>query len=129
MNLRKFLFVLITSVTIFHLSASAQRDSIPLTTIIAKTSKLTNDHPTEKVYLHFDKPYYAVNDTLWFKAYVTIDLHQLSPLSKILYVDLTDGQNQLVSQMKLHLANGIANSYILLSPFSKSGNYHIRAYT
>src|ERR1700755_554595 len=115
MNLRKFLFLLLTAVTITHFSAFAQRqrDSIPLTTIIAKTSKLTNDHPTEKVYLHFDKPYYAVNDTLWFKAYVTIDLHQLSPLSKILYVDLTDGQNQLVSQMKLHLANGIANSYIL----------------
>lgn len=129
MNLRKFLFVLSISIAALHLSAFAQRDSIPLTTIIAKTSKLANDHPTEKVYLHFDKPYYAVNDTIWFKAYVTIDLHQLSPLSKILYVDLTDGQNQLVNELKLHLVNGTANSYIILSPFSKSGNYHIRAYT
>src|ERR1700744_3833203 len=112
MNLRKFLFVLITSVTIFHLSASAQRDSIPLTTIIAKTSKLTNDHPTEKVYIHFDKPYYAVNDTIWFRAYVTIDLHQLSPLSKIQYADLISEQGQLVNELKLQLVNGMASGYI-----------------
>ena len=87
MNLRKFLFALLTFLTITHFSAYAQRDSIPLTTIIAKTQKLSNDHPTEKVYLHFDKPYYAVNDTIWFKAYVTIDLHQPTSLSKILYID------------------------------------------
>jgi hypothetical protein len=130
MNLRKFLLVLIATVILIPLSALAQRDSIPLTTIIAKTAKLANDHPTEKVYLHFDKPYYAVGDTIWFKAYVTIDLHLLSPLSKILYVDLTDGQNQLVNELKLQLVNGTASCYIPLSPlFAKLGNYHIRAYT
>jgi hypothetical protein len=130
MNLRKFLFVLITSVALFHLSASAQRDSIPLTTIIAKTAKLTNDRPTEKVYIHFDKPYYAVNDTIWFRAYVTIDLHQLTTLSKILYVDFTNVQGQLVNEIKLQLVNGMASGYILLTPETiKRGNYHIRAYT
>jgi hypothetical protein len=130
MNLRKFLLVLFTTVTIIHFSALAQRDSIPLTTIIAKTSKLTNDHPTEKVYLHFDKPYYAINDTIWFKAYVTIDMHQLSSLSKILYVDMTDEHNQLVDEIKLQLINGMASCYIPLSPlYAKRGNYHIRAYT
>ncbi len=129
MNLRKLLLVLIAAVSILPLSALAQRDSIPLTTIIAKTAKLTNDHPTEKVYLHFDKPYYAVGDTMWFKAYVTIDRHVLSPLSKILYVDLTDGA-QVVDELKLQLVNGTASNYIPLPPlFAKRGNYHIRAYT
>lgn len=130
MNLRKFLFVLLSSVTITHLSAFAQRDSIALTTIIEKTSKLTNDHPTEKIYLHFDKPYYAVNDTIWFKAYVTIDLHQLTPLSRILYVDIISEQNQLINELKLQLVNGMASSYIALSPmYAKRGNYRLRAYT
>ena len=129
MNLRKFLLVLLTSVIVIHFSAFAQRDSIPLSTIIAKTQKLTNDHPTEKVYLHFDKPYYAVNDTMWFKAYVTIDLHQPTSLSKILYVDLTN-EGQLVRELKLQLVNGMASCYIPLTPdFAKRGNYHIRAYT
>jgi len=129
MNLRKFLLVLLTSVTVIHFSASAQRDSIPLTTIIAKTQKLTNDHPTEKVYLHFDKPYYAVNDTMWFKAYVTIDLHQPTILSKILYVELTN-EGQSVKELKLQLVNGTASCYIPLTPdFAKRGNYQLRAYT
>jgi hypothetical protein len=129
MNLRKFLLVLLTSVTVIHFSARAQRDSIPLTTIIAKTQKLTNDHPTEKVYLHFDKPYYAVNDTMWFKAYVTIDLHQPTILSKILYVELTN-EGQLVRELKLQLVNGTASCYIPLTPdFAKRGNYQLRAYT
>ena len=132
MNLRKFLFLLSIAVTITHFSAFAQRerDSIPLSIIIAKTSKLTNDHPTEKVYLHFDKPYYAIHDTIWFKAYVTIDLHQLSSLSKILYVDMISEQHQLIDELKLKLVNGTADCYIPLSPdFIKRGNYHIRAYT
>ncbi|HTE00180.1 MAG TPA: Ig-like domain-containing protein [Mucilaginibacter sp.] len=130
MNLRKFLFVLSLSLTILHLSALAQRDSIPLTTIIEKTSKLTNDHPTEKIYIHFDKPYYAVGDTIWFKAYATIDLHQPTQLSKIAYLDMTSSDNTLVSELKLHLANGIASGYLPLPvPNFKRGNYHIRAYT
>lgn len=112
-----------------HFSAFAQRDSIPLTTIIAKTQKLTNDHPTEKVYLHFDKPYYAVNDTIWFKAYVTIDLHMPSVLSKVLYIDFTN-EGQLLREMKLPLVNGTANGFLTLTPdFAKRGNFHVRAYT
>src|ERR1700743_2095482 len=103
MNIRKFLFVLLIPVVFTHLSAFAQRDSIPLTTIIEKTSKLTNDHPTEKVYIHFDKPYYAVNDTIWLRAYVTIDLHRLSPLSKVLYMDMSNEQHQVVNELKFQL--------------------------
>jgi len=129
MNLRKFLLVLLASVTIMHFSAFAQRDSIPLTTIIAKTQKLTNDHPVEKVYIHFDKPYYAVNDTIWFKAYVTIDLHQLSSLSKILYIDFIS-EGQLPRELKLQIVNGTASGSLILTPdFAKRGNFHVRAYT
>ncbi|MBV8390437.1 MAG: Ig-like domain-containing protein, partial [Mucilaginibacter sp.] len=112
-----------------HFSAFAQRDSIPLTTIIAKTQKLTNDHPVEKVYIHFDKPYYAVNDTIWFKAYVTIDLHQPTVLSKILYIDFIN-EGQLSRELKLQIVNGTASGCLILTPdFAKRGNFHVRAYT
>jgi hypothetical protein len=130
MNLRKSLFLLLISVATLHISAFAQRDSVPLNIIILKTAKLTNDHPTEKVYLHFDKPYYGIGDTIWFKAYATIDLHLLTPLSKILFVDITDDHNQLIDEVKLHLVNGMADCYLPLLPsYYKGGNYHIRAYT
>jgi hypothetical protein len=129
MNLRKFLLLLLTCITIIHFSAYAQRDSIPLTTIIAKTQKLVNDHPTEKVYIHFDKPYYSVNDTIWFKAYVTIDLHQPASLSKILYIDFIN-EGQSARELKLPIVNGTASGSLILTPdFAKRGNFHVRAYT
>jgi hypothetical protein len=46
------------------------QDTISLKTIVDRSQKLIEDYPSEKVYLHFDKPYYAVGDTIWFKAYV-----------------------------------------------------------
>ena len=130
MNLRKFIIVFLLSLAIFNTGAFAQRDSIPLNTIITRTSKLFNDNPTEKVYLHTDKPYYAVNDTIWFKAYVTLDLHVPSPLSKVVYVDMADGQNSLVAYQKLQITNGVASGYIIVDPtLFKRGNYRLRAYT
>lgn len=130
MNIRKFLFALTVFATLLPLSAFCQRDSIPLTNIIDKVTKLNFDRPTEKAYLHLDKPYYAVGDTIWFKAYVTVDLHIPTPLSKVAYVDLTDPANNLVAEVKLQLVNGIANSYIPLpAAYVKRGNYHLRAYT
>ena len=84
----------------------------------------------EKVFLHFDKPYYALGDTIWVKAYVTIDLHVPSSLSKIMYIDFTDEQNVLVAELKLQLINGTANSFLPLPAKDlKPGNYHVRAYT
>jgi hypothetical protein len=130
MNLRKFLFVLSVAITIIPISAFAQRDSIPLATIIAKTTKFTNDRPAEKVYLHFDKPYYAIGDTIWLKAYVTIDLHQPSPLSKIVYVDLSDNQNTMINELRMQVVNGVASGFLPLPPqYIRRGNYHVRAYT
>jgi hypothetical protein len=113
------------------LSVFAQTDSISLTTIVTKTDKLSSDHPFEKVYLHFDKPYYAVNDTIWFKAYLTIGpRHQPSPLSSIIYVDLINSGDSVVKSMKLQAPGGLAQGDIFLSPFFyKKGNYHVRAYT
>jgi hypothetical protein len=130
MNLRKFLFTLCISLTIIHLPAFAQRDSIPLTTIIDKTAKYMAGHPIEKVYLQFDKPYYAVGDTIWLKGYVTTDIHVPSQLSKILYVDLVSPQGEMAADLKIPLVNGVGNSFIALKPaFYKLGNYHLRAYT
>ncbi|HVW16151.1 MAG TPA: Ig-like domain-containing protein [Mucilaginibacter sp.] len=130
MNLRKFLLALSIPVFFASIQASAQRDSIPLTTIIAKTMNYTSGHPTEKVYLQFDKPYYAVHDTIRLKAYVTTDLHVPSQLSKIVYVDLINGQNVIIDELKLHLVNGMAEGSEILNPaYYRRGSYLVRAYT
>jgi hypothetical protein len=132
MNLRKFLFALTVLFASVYLSAHAQTkpDTVNLTTIIEKTIKQGNEHPIEKVYLHLDKPYYSVGDTIWFKAYVTIDKHTLTSLSKIVYVDVISSHDSLVTTAKLHLINGIAwGSIALPQSMFKQGSYHLVAYT
>src|ERR1700744_879969 len=88
----------------FYLTAAAQDQSV-LNKIMTKTAKLYNDMPIERVYLHFDKPYYALNDTLWFKAYLTVDQHQPSQISKIIYVDILTSKDSLVQSLKLQVKN------------------------
>lgn len=106
------------------------QDSTSLNTIITKTSQFAQSHPVEKVYLHFDKPYYAVGDTVWFKAYVTAGLHEPSILSKIVYVDIFTGRDSLIETLKLPVVNSIASGDVTLQPLVyKQGNYHVRAYT
>jgi hypothetical protein len=110
--------------------AFAQKDTVSLNTIITKTGKFAEGRPVEKVYLHFDKPYYAVGDTIWFKAYVTIGLHEPSPLSKIVYVDVYTNRDSLVQTLKLPVVNSVASGDITLQPLIyRQGNYHLRAYT
>ena len=123
MGFKKFVPVLLILI-VATLNAAAQQDSIGLTTIVAKTEKLSANHPFEKVYLHFDKPYYAIGDTIWFKAYLTIGpKHQPSGLSRIIYVDVINSQDSIVSSLKLPVLNAVGYGDITLSPaLFKQGN-------
>src|SRR5690606_3127768 len=121
--------LLIVLITGIRFTTYAQ-DTTSLNTIITKVSKVSSELPFEKVYLHFDKPYYAVNDTIWFKGYLLVDRRQLSEYSKILYVDIFSEKDSLVQALKLPVINGAAFGNITLSPLNyKQGNYRIRAYT
>ncbi len=124
--------ILLSTCLIFTLvtAAFAQSDSVALTTVISKVSKYATSYPVEKVYLHFDKPYYAVGDTIWFKAYVTVQEHMLSGISKIVYVDLITNRDSVVKSLRLPVINGVAAGSIVLPQLSfQEGNYHVRAYT
>jgi hypothetical protein len=130
MNTRKFIFALFFIIGAVQFSASAQRDTISLNALISKTAKYISSRPTEKVYLHFDKPYYAIGDTIWFKAYVTMLNHQPSTLSKIVYVEVLSSGDSLVQSLKIQVNNGVAIGNIPLPQYGvKKGNYRVRAYT
>ncbi len=126
----KFTRILFTLLFLTTLSAFAQQDSVTLNNIISKTKRLSDEQPIEKVYLHFDKPYYAVADTMWFKAYVTIEQNLPSPLSKIVYVDVFNGRDSLIQTLKLPVKNSVAYGNIPLNMGTyKQGNYYVKAYT
>ncbi len=87
-------------------------------------------HPSEKVYLHLDKPYYAAGDTIYFKAYVTMgEMHEPSNISGVLHVILINTSNQIDQSIKLQLDSGITWGDFALPDSLPSGNYRIRAYT
>jgi hypothetical protein len=87
-------------------------------------------NPVEKVYLHTDKPYYALGDTIWFKAYVTVgSRHHLSALSGALYVDLINEKDSILKTLKLPLSAGTTLGDFALQDEWREGNYRIRAYT
>jgi prepilin-type processing-associated H-X9-DG protein len=130
MKLFRFLLIPVLLVTAIYSSASAQSTNTVLNHIMEKTAKIYNAFPIEKVYLHFDKPYYAVGDTIWFKAYLTVDNHVPSTLSKIIYVDILGPRDSLIQSAMLQVKNGEAWSDFELPQTSyKKGNYRIVAYT
>ncbi len=129
MSYKKVIAVLLFFVGL-SFSAFAQTDTVSLNTIIKKMVKFNNDRPFEKVYLHFDKPYYAIGDTVWFKAYVTVDIHQPSAISKVVYVDVISSKDSVVQTLKLQATGGIAlGDFILSDGTYRQDNYRVRAYT
>lgn len=131
MILKKLFSISLLTLCVYLPQAKAQdRPVLPLQSILEQKAEAIKAHPFEKVYLHFDKPYYAVGDTIWFKAYVTTIQHLPSPLSKILYVELINSKDSIVNTLRLPVTKGMAQGSILLNyPDFKEGNYHIRAYT
>jgi hypothetical protein len=102
----------------------------PIDKLVAALQKWTDTYPQEKVYLHMDKPYYALGDTIWFKGYITIgSRHQLSKLSGSLHVDFITEQDSLIRSLKLPITSGMVVGEFSLNDDFKEGSYRIRAYT
>jgi hypothetical protein len=98
---------------------------------LSKANAAINALPAqERIYLHLDKPNYSFGDTIWYKAYTVIgQKHQLSALSGILYVELINPNDSLITRQILPLVSGTGWSDIPL-PFNlKPGFYRLRAYT
>ncbi|MES2417929.1 MAG: TonB-dependent receptor plug domain-containing protein [Bacteroidota bacterium] len=117
---------LISSLSFFAFTVAED----PFTELLKKLEEFTRKYPQEKVHLHLDKPYYAIGDDIWFKAYV-IDSKTSMPtnVSNILYVELINQKDSLLKQLRLPIQSGISwGDFKLPDPLTE-GNYRIRAYT
>ncbi|WP_230383714.1 carboxypeptidase-like regulatory domain-containing protein [Pedobacter endophyticus] len=105
-------------------------DDDPFAELLKKFEEYTVKYPQEKVHLHLDKPYYAIGDDIWFKAYV-LNTKTAAPstISKILYVELINEKDSLKKLLKLPLMAGISWGDFKLTDSLSEGNYRIRAYT
>ncbi|WP_248724663.1 hypothetical protein [Seonamhaeicola sp. ML3] len=84
----------------------------------------------EKIYLQLSSTIFTNNETVWLKAIVTNSLeHKPSKLSRILYVELIDFDEQVIDKKMLKLDDGIAHTSIQLEEDYPPGRYLVRAYT
>ncbi len=125
----KILFVLFILLGSFGF-ISFVRDDESLKKLIQSFEKYQDTHIQEKVYLHMDKPYYAIGDDIWFKAYV-VNAQTLTPtpLSNILYVDLINSRDSIKKTLRIPLLAGFGYGNFELKDSLGEGNYRIRAYT
>ncbi|WP_240186960.1 TonB-dependent receptor plug domain-containing protein [Pedobacter nanyangensis] len=101
-----------------------------LGSFLKKLDEITDKQAQEKVYLHLDKPYYAVGDNIWFKAYtINAKTGLPSTISGLLYVELINEKDSVTKQLKLPMRSGITWGDFRLTDSLSEGNYRIRAYT
>ncbi|WP_316769440.1 TonB-dependent receptor plug domain-containing protein [Pedobacter frigiditerrae] len=126
---KKLIILSIALLSILSFSAFIIEDD-PITALLKKLDEFSSKYAQEKVYLHIDKPYYAIGDNIWFKAYIVNSKTSLpSTLSKILYVELINEKDSVKKQLKLPMESGIAAGDFKLTDSLSEGNYRIRAYT
>ena len=130
LRIKKASLLLLASLVPVTLFGFIKAGDDPIKKATTQLDKWVAGHPQEKVYLHFDKPYYTVGDNIWFKAYVTVGpRHQLTALSGTLNVELIDDRDSIKQAIKLPLTAGLGSGDLALSDTLAAGSYRIRAYT
>lgn len=124
----KFFALLLLSSFLFFSNSRAQQPATSIKSVIAKVDTFNSHFPVEKLYLQFDKPYYAVGDTLWFKGYLVNQTLAYSPLSARIYVELVNDSNKVIKRMAFPTTVGITWGNVSLTDVH-AGSYSIRAYT
>ncbi|NNU33968.1 hypothetical protein HK413_07035 [Mucilaginibacter sp. S1162] len=136
MNYKKILLTLVLLSTILNLLAQRSNGYLAtpdkdLLRIKAPLDSFNRRLPVEKVYLHTDKPYYNIGDTLWFKAYLLDGVNlTASKLSGLLYVELDDDSAQMVRRISIPIKEGLGWAQMpLVKNIFHEGGYTLRAYT
>jgi hypothetical protein len=123
--LKTFMVLLLLGITQL---VKAQNPQNGINDVLAKIEGYNSQLPPEKLYMQFDKPYYAVGDTIWFKAYLLNPTLKYSPLSSRLYVEVLNDSSKVIRRMACQIAYGISWGNISLEGM-REGSYSVRAYT
>ena len=130
-TLCKCIFILLTLQAICISRSDAQNLKPQLLKLTNKSDSLANARPAEKLYLQFDKPYYATGDTIWFKAYL-LKSTSLAPTDKsgLINIDLVNDSSKSIAQFRFPVRSGLSWGNIVLSEKDYSpGTYTLYAYT
>ncbi|MBA3680205.1 MAG: hypothetical protein H0W73_03320 [Bacteroidetes bacterium] len=105
-------------------------DNEVIAMIKKKLTKYSEALPEERVYLHFDKPFYEPGESIWFSAYVRDgQTLKASHKSDIVHVELINPKGGIEKKITLISKNGKAAGDFSLDNGALGGLYKIRAYT
>lgn len=128
MNLIKYPVIKLIAVLLLLGTMQYAKAQTGIKNIVSKIQDFNNQLPAEKLYMQFDKPYYAVDDTIWFKSYLLNPTLNYSPLSSRLYVEVVNDSSKVIRRMAFPMQLGISWGNISLEGM-REGSYSIRAYT
>ncbi len=95
-----------------------------------KLEEYTTSFAPEKIYIHTDKPYYALDETIWFSSYLVNGVsHEKTDKSWVIYVELFNNKDSLVSKKTLFTNSLSVGGDIKIEKQWGSGNYVLQAYT
>ncbi len=94
---------------------------------IAQVEDFYGSVPTEKIYVHLDKPFYKPEETIWGKVYLLEKNYAPSLISEVAHVELLNPQGQVVQKAEIQVKNGTGTFSFDFG--SVGGMYKIHAYT
>jgi len=85
---------------------------------------------SEELYIKTDRDLYISGEKVWLKIYKLNGLtHTPSNLSKVVYVDVFDADNNPVKQLKIGIDGYSGSGDFRLPDTLRTGNYFLRSYT
>ncbi len=89
---------------------------------------LDRDFPQEKIYIHYDRPYYNSGETIWFKAYL-LSGNLPSMISSTMYAELIDDKGNVMERKTMPVYAGSASGDFALPDTMRASMVYVRAYT
>ena len=129
-----FLILFIQILSFNSHGQNAKTDSINALARLDSVEKMANfysdNHPVEKLYVHFDKPFYLLGEVSWYKAYV-VNGSDFNPtdISSVVNLDWIDPSGKIISHQRLRIENDGAAGDFTLDTTLREGIYTVRAYT
>ncbi|MGY5353954.1 hypothetical protein [Wenyingzhuangia sp. IMCC45467] len=126
--MKKSLLLICISLIAFSFTIYNNTDFLKL--LEEKLNNYTTKQAPEKVYVQTDKPMYALNEDIWFSAYLVNGVtHQKSTKSKVVYVELINPKDSIVAKKTLYIEDISVAGDIKINEEWKPGKYILRGYT
>lgn len=120
--------LIISFLLFFSLNCFSQQTDTLLARLITNLRTFYEMNPDEKCYAHLDKSFYQPGETVFLKAYLTLN-NGFSTLSNVVYTDMSDAGGRLLHKAMWKAENGTANASIFLPDTLSTGLYRIRCYS